>query len=88
MQIHINQRSYVVGPAVVGGVTDSFVVRNYCRLPVTTLCGWHPVITHQSISHDHKFGILFDVLKGFFISFSDFWCHFVQFLSVLNDVQA
>ena len=44
------------------------------------------VTWQQSISHDHKFGILFDVLKGFFISFSDFWCHFVQFLSVLNDV--
>ena len=52
------------------------------------LMDWMGVTWQQSISHDHKFGILFDVLKGFFIIFSDFWCHFVQFLSVLNDVQA
>ena len=53
------------------------------------LMDWMGVTWQQSISHDHKFGILFDVLKGcFFISFSDFWCHFVQFLSLLNDVQA
>ena len=31
---------------------------------------WMGLTWQQSVSHDHKFGIYFDILKGFFISFS------------------
>lgn len=45
------------------------------------LMDWMGVTWQQSISHDHKFGILFDVLKGcFFISFK--WL-LVSFCAIL-----